>query len=135
MLPIVFALLTQPPAPKDPDTSDISTEVWTAFLTHQSRQASTSHIRALADEFLISVLEIHEQRHPRLPLFVPVGSPVRALIRSWIENVPKSLWEIGVRDELATERLLRYLLDVGLRGSRHAENAFVLLPAEVCPTI
>lgn len=134
MLPVIFALLSQPPSPnrgQAGDEDDISTSVWMAFLSHQAKEASTSHLRALADEFLISVLAIHEQRHPSLPFFVPVGSPVRAQIKTWVENVPKSLWELGNRDEAATERLLLFLLDLGLRGSKQAESPVALFPADV----
>lgn len=52
---------------------------------------------------------------------------------TWVENVPKALWELGSKDEKATGRMLGFLLDIGMRGEKGAEKPFSLLSNEVRP--
>ncbi|KAK8858519.1 hypothetical protein IAR55_002746 [Kwoniella newhampshirensis] len=134
LLPIIWALLVQPPATSPPE-EDIPTSVGTAFLTHLSRQGSNSAIRSIGDEFVIAVIEIHEQRYPRLPFYIQSDSRLHDLFGSWFESVPKTLWELGARDESSTERLLRFLLGVGSRGQGGTNPSFELLNVNVFPSI
>lgn len=103
----------------------------TAFLQHLSRQSSTSGIRSLGDQFLIGLIEVHERRHPQYPFFLVTTSPLRGLLRTWFESTPKTLWELGNRDPEATQRLLRFLLQMGLRGTAPLEPPFSLFEASV----
>ncbi|WWD18408.1 hypothetical protein CI109_102858 [Kwoniella shandongensis] len=134
LLPIIWALLVQPPA-QPVSEDDIPTSVGTAFLTHLTRQAATSAIRNVGDEFVISLIDIHEQRYPTLPFYIQVNSPLHDLFGRWFENVPKILWELGTRDEGSTEKLLRFLLDIGSRGQGGSASSLELLGVEVFPSI
>ena len=114
LLPVVWALLTLPPS--SDDTEDISATVGQAVLSHLSRTASSSNTRTLGDEFLYHLVEVHEQPHPILPFFIARTSAFRSALKNWFESLPRVLWELGAKDDKATERLSRFLLDVGHRG-------------------
>ncbi|OCF40193.1 pre-rRNA-processing protein IPI1 [Kwoniella heveanensis CBS 569] len=142
LLPIIFALITRPPPSStsaQEEEEDIPMLVGTAFLSHLSRQASTSAIRSIGDGFLVSLIVVHEQRYPRYPFFVlPTskgGKKFRAAIQAWFEGLPKVLWELGVRDPKATRGLLEFLLYLGLRGKGALMMPFSLLDPETFPLI
>ncbi|WVF69251.1 hypothetical protein IAT40_004027 [Kwoniella sp. CBS 6097] len=141
LLPIIFALITCPPpsSSSSPEEEDIPTLVGTAFLSHLSRQASTSSIRSIGDGFIISLIMVHEQQYPTYPFSVPPGSKggkeLRVLLQGWFEGLPKVLWELGVRDAKATKGLLDFLLYLGLRGKGALMAPFSLLDAETFPLI
>lgn len=52
------------------------------------------------------------------PFYLQPTSPVRGLLKAWFESLPKILWERGVKDEGASEALLRFLLEVARRGEK-----------------
>ena len=135
LLPIIWQLLAKSPPPSRSASSenslDIPVSVGSALLSHLSRQGSSSSIKSLGDHFIISLISMHETRHPRLPFFIPPGSPMRELLRVWFEGVPKTLYELGSRDERATERLLRFLLEVGHRGQAALKAPYSLISSEV----
>ncbi|RSH89327.1 hypothetical protein EHS25_002439 [Saitozyma podzolica] len=139
LLPIIFPLLAQPPPPRGAgagnEIPDIPLLVGTAFLQHLSRQSSTSAIRSLGDQFLVGLIEVHERRHPQYPFFLATTSPLRGLLRTWFESTPKTLWELGSRDPAATQRLLRFLLQTGLRGTAPLEPPFSLFEASTFQAI
>ena len=116
-------------------TSDIPASVGLAFLHHLTRQSSTSAVRSLGDHFVYSMITVHEARHPQLPFFIPLRSPFRDQLKIWFERLPKTLWELGNRDEEATEGLLRFLLEVGLRGQAGFVAPFSLLDTSVSRAI
>ena len=79
------------------------------FLRHLSRQPSSSAIRSSGDGFVIDwVLE-------RLDPHDSTGS-LDGLLNDWIDRVPKTLWELGSKNEDASNRLLTFLLTIGNRG-------------------
>ena len=126
LLPIIWSLLVQPPS--SPSTAeDLPSSVGTAFFAHLARQASSSVIRGMGDKFVVDLISNHEQRHPSLPFFLVPSSTVRPAVTAWIESLPKTLWELGTRDEAATVGLIRYLLDVGLRGPGSYQEPYSLL--------
>ena len=108
-------------------TDDLPTSVGTAFFSHLARQGSSSIIRGLGDKFTVDLITTHEQRHPSLPFYIPASSAVRGAVTRWIESVPKTLWELGTRDENATGALIRVLLDIGLRGPESYQAPYSLL--------
>lgn len=125
LVPIIWSLLVQPPS-SPPSDDDTPTAVGVAFFSHLLRQGSSSAIRAQGDRFVIDLMAVHEQRHPKLPFFISTSSPIRFLATEWIVNVPKTLWELGTKDETATETLLKFLLDLALRGSESVQAPFSL---------
>ncbi|WVQ96749.1 hypothetical protein IAU59_003856 [Kwoniella sp. CBS 9459] len=140
LLPIIFALVTRPPpSSSSSEEEDIPATVGTAFLSHLSRQASTSSMRTIGDGFVVSLIMVHEQRYPRYPFFVPPtskeGRELKTALQSWFEGLPKVLWELGVRDPRATKGLLEFLLYLGLRGKEALIAPFSLLDAETFPLI
>jgi len=80
---------------------------------------------------VIDLIAVHEQRHVSRPFFILPSSATRPLLKQWVESVPKAIWELGNKDELATERLLRFLLDVGLRGPDAFQKPYSLLSSLV----
>lgn len=133
LLPIIWTLITQP-LPAQTSSSDTSPEdfpkaVGTALLGFLSRQSASSALRSIGDEFIIRLLQVHEQPYPTLPFFISPNSDLRAKLRGWIEGVPKALWELGGKDEKGTERLLGWLLDMGMRGG--GEEGYSLLDRNV----
>ncbi|WVQ80727.1 hypothetical protein IAT38_002832 [Cryptococcus sp. DSM 104549] len=134
ILPIIWALIVQPP-PSQSDQVDIPSSVGAAFLKHLSRQAATSNLREIGDEFLIAVISVHERRYPTLSFYVAQGSPLRAGVREWFDGLPRTLWEMGTKKEGASERLLRFLLDVGLKGQGSLEQPYSILDGKSFTTI
>ena len=80
---------------------------------------------------MMSMVLIHDHRHPRLPFFLDHVSPLRALLQTWFEGVPKVIWELGSRDESTSEGLFRFLLEVGLRGTAALEPPYTILGGSV----
>lgn len=122
----MWSLLVQPPA-QPASEDDLPTSVGGAFFAHLLRQGSSSSIRTLGDRFIIDLIAVHEQRHLSRPFFVLPNSTTRPLIKQWVESVPKTMWELGNKDEPATERLLRFLLDMGLRGPDAYQKPYSIL--------
>lgn len=60
---------------------------------------------------------------------------MRADLTQWIENLPKTLWEIGVKDPLATQKILEFLLVIGQRGKGAFEDVFSIVDGKVFATI
>ncbi|WVN88732.1 uncharacterized protein L203_103945 [Cryptococcus depauperatus CBS 7841] len=129
LLPIVWALLVQPPSSSSSDKIDVPTHTGVSFLNHLLCQGFQSSIRRLGDEFMISLIHAHEQKYPVLPLYFPPHSAIRPLIKRWFSCVPKALVEHDVKKdgEQNDERLLRFLLKVGLKGERAYEQPYSLL--------
>jgi pre-rRNA-processing protein IPI1 len=48
-----------------------------------------------------------------------------------LENLPKTLWEIGVKDPQATQKILEFLLTIGQRGQGAFEDGFSLVDKQV----
>lgn len=80
---------------------------------------------------MISLVLAHEVRFPTIPFFVTPQSPLRADLTAWIENLPKTLWEIGIKDALATQKILEFLLNIGQRGKAAFEEGFSLVEKKV----
>ncbi|KAK6908269.1 hypothetical protein I203_102270 [Kwoniella mangroviensis CBS 8507] len=130
LLPIVFSLLIQPPS-KSIDEEDIPSTVGDAFLSHLLRTSSTSSIRTVGDGFVVSLTEIHEQRHPRYPFYIPfTNAELRGKCQTWFESLPKVLWELSAKDEGATEQILEFLLRLGLRGKEALDDKYSILSAD-----
>ncbi|ORY31386.1 hypothetical protein BCR39DRAFT_526388 [Naematelia encephala] len=134
LLPIIFALLTQPPSSSTTEL-DIPSSLGQTFIQHLLNLSSTSATRALADDFLISLYAIHEQPHPRLPFYILPSSPIRTLLADWFGSLPRVLWELGTRHTAATERLLRFLLIIGQRGVGGFEKPYSLIDTSMFPQI
>ncbi|WWC88751.1 uncharacterized protein L201_003664 [Kwoniella dendrophila CBS 6074] len=143
ILPIIFALIVQPPS-SSTENEDIPSMVGEAFISHLLRTNSTSSLRSIGDEFIISLIEIHEQRFSKYPFFIPTSTSnkeVREKIGVWFESSPKVLWELGNKDEIATRKLLDFLLRLGLRGKEALDdkysiingNAFVSISSKLAP--
>jgi pre-rRNA-processing protein IPI1 len=129
ILSLILPLLLLPP------TSEIPTTIGLALLSHLSRQGSSSQIKSLGNQFLISLVLAHEVRFPSIPFFITPQSPLRADLTQWIENLPKTLWEIGVKDPLATQKILEFLLNIGQRGKGAFEDGFSLVEKKVFGTV
>nr|XP_018262460.1 pre-rRNA-processing protein IPI1 [Kwoniella dejecticola CBS 10117]OBR84618.1 pre-rRNA-processing protein IPI1 [Kwoniella dejecticola CBS 10117] len=130
ILPIVFSLITQPPS-HTADEDDIPSTVGSAFLAYLSRTSSTSSLRSIGDKFVISLTEIHEQRFPRYPFFIPTSNvELRRRIREWFESVPKVIWELGNKNEESTRILLDFLLRLGLKGKGALDERYSLLSGQ-----
>lgn len=140
ILSLVLPILLLPP------TTDLASSVGIAFLSHLKRQGSASQIRALGDQFLISLITAHEARFTRIPFLIPPssttsnqseteggggGGGIRPLIIGWLENLPKSLWELAARNQTSTTRLLTFLLTLGLRGPSSFDDEYSLIPPSV----
>lgn len=117
LLPVVRSLTLRPA------TSDLGGK----FLQAVLRQPSASAKRRQSDAFLISLFQTHEDRWGTTPFFVPLASPFRGNFQKWLASTPKALWELGNKDQEATEQLLRFLLDLGLRGTNGLEKPFSLI--------
>ena len=57
------------------------------------------------------------------------------MITGWLENLPKSLWELGVRNQASTMRILQFLLVIGLRGAQSFDGDYSLVPPSVFESI
>ena len=79
----------------------------------------------------MSLILAHEVRFPSIPFFITPQSPLRPELRQWIENLPKTLWEIGTKDQVATLKILEFLLAIGQRGQEAFEEGFSIVPKEV----
>lgn len=119
LLPVVRSLLLRP------STAELGTQFVHAVL----RQQSASAKRRASDAFLASLFHTHEDRWGTLPFFVPLGSGLRAGFAKWLQSVPKTLWELGNKDQEATEQLLRFLLDLGRRAPNGLEKPYSLVEA------
>jgi pre-rRNA-processing protein IPI1 len=73
----------------------------------------------------------HEARFPKIPFFIPTTSLFRQGLREWFENLPKTIWEIGIKDPGATTRILEFLLVVGQRGPESMDGEYSILPRQV----
>lgn len=135
LLPIVWALLTQPPSCPPSDGSDIPSHVGSAFMSHLIRQGSSSPIREIGEEFLITLILVHEKKYPILPFYIVPQSPLRPMIKSWFEGIPKTLFELGTKNERASERLLRFLLEIGSRGEGAFEQPYSLIDPTTFPDL
>jgi pre-rRNA-processing protein IPI1 len=129
MLSLILPLLLLPP------TSEIPTTIGQALLSHLSRQGSSSQIRSLGNQFLISLVLAHEVRFPSIPFFIPPQSPLRPGLTTWIENLPKTLWEIGIKDPQGTIKILEFLLIIGQRGKGAFEDGFSIVDGKVFGTV
>lgn len=103
LLPVIWSLTLR----------DIS--VLEPLLAAALKQQSTSAKRRASDAFLIKLLETHEDFFTPLPLYIPLRSPSRPAINSWLSSTPRTLWELGGRDPQASAALLRFLLYLGNR--------------------
>ncbi|WVQ72841.1 hypothetical protein IAR50_002402 [Cryptococcus sp. DSM 104548] len=126
LLPIVWALLVQPPA-STAEQADIPSLVGTALLNHLLRQSSTSPIRELGDQFIISLIEVHEQKYMTLPFYLPPSSSVRALITAWFDTIPRTLFELGPKSPQTTSHLLLFLLSSALHAPAAYTQPYSLL--------
>ncbi|KAL7419747.1 rRNA processing protein [Cryptotrichosporon argae] len=125
LLPIVRALLLVPSVLVGADESiDISSVVGDAFLTHLLRQPGPSPARALGDRFVFALLETHEASHPDEAWLVPRGSALRPLVRRWAEALPKTLWELGNKDEATAEDVMAFLIAL---PAMSAESPYALV--------
>jgi pre-rRNA-processing protein IPI1 len=79
----------------------------------------------------MSLVLAHEVRFPSIPFFIPPQSPLRQQLKQWLENLPKTLWEIGIKDPSATQRILTFLLTIGQRGEGAFEDGFPIVPKDV----
>lgn len=134
LLPIVWALLAQPPCLASDDT-DIPSHVGSAFISHLIRQGSTSPIREIGEEFLIALILVHEKKYPILPFYIVPQSPLRPMIKGWFEGIPKTLFELGTKNQSASERLLRFLLVIGSRGEGAYEQPYSLIDPATFPSL
>lgn len=89
-------------------------------------------------------MEAHEQRFTTntVPFLFPPQSPIRPLLRAWLENLPKTIWELGIRNPIATGRILDFLLLLGLRGpdagvgnGSGGEGGYSLVTPDILPVI
>ncbi|KAK4688283.1 pre-rRNA-processing protein IPI1, partial [Tremellales sp. Uapishka_1] len=132
ILPLVWALLKQPPpsSQSKEEAEDTASVVGEALLKHLLRQGASSAIKREGNRFCIEMIRVHEARHPTLPFYLSTSSPIRPLLKTWFEGLPKNLWEIGSKDDGASERLLQFLLETGLRGKGALESPFSILGEE-----
>ncbi|OWT40035.1 pre-rRNA-processing protein IPI1 [Cryptococcus neoformans Bt1] len=135
LLPIVWALLAQPPSCLPSNDADIPSHVGSAFIAHLIRQGSSSPIRDIGEEFLIALILVHEKKYPILPFYIVPQSPLRSMIKGWFEGIPKTLFELGIKNESASERLLRFLLIVGSRGEGAYEQPYSLIDPTTFPSL
>ena len=98
---------------------------------HLLRTGSSSLTRAAGDELLCHLVWSHEDSQSDVPFFLPVDSPLRSFIRTWLESLPKTLWEIGQKNDDAAHCLLDFLLEIGLRGRGSFTAPWSLLHPEV----
>ncbi|WWC70685.1 uncharacterized protein I206_104636 [Kwoniella pini CBS 10737] len=130
ILPIIFSLIVQPPSLSD-EEEDIPSSVGEAFLSHLLSTSSTSSSRSTGDMFMISLIEIHEQRFPVYPFFIPTSSSViRTKTQQWFESIPKVIWELGNRDQESTRVLLDFLLHLGLKGKTAVDETYSILKGD-----
>lgn len=129
LLSLILPLLLLPPS------SEIPTTIGQALISQLSRQGSSSQIKSLGNQFLISLVLAHEVRFPSIPFFIPPQSPLRQDLTQWIENLPKTLWEIGIKDPQATQKILEFLLVIGQRGKGAFEEGFSLVNKQVFGTV
>lgn len=78
----------------------------------------------------MSFIQHHEQRFISVPFLVPPDSPIRPLIRSWLENLPKTLWELGTKSPQSTQAILDFLLALGLRGAASFDQEYSIVPPD-----
>ncbi|ODN77559.1 hypothetical protein L202_04729 [Cryptococcus amylolentus CBS 6039] len=126
LLPIVWDLLVQPPASTS-EQADTPSLVGTSLLNHLLRQSSTSLIRELGDQFLISLIEVHEQKYMTLPFYLPPSSSIRPLIQGWFDSIPRTLFELGPKAPSTTQHLLRFLLSAALQAPAAYPQPYSLL--------
>lgn len=119
LLPVVRSLLLRP----------ATAELGTQFVHAVLRQASASSKRRASDAFLAALFHTHEDRWGTTPFFVPLGSGLRAGFQKWLASVPKTLWELGNKDQEASEGLLRFLLELGRRAPNGLEGPYSLVEA------
>ncbi|KAL1413116.1 rRNA processing protein [Vanrija albida] len=106
-----------------------------AFMTGLLSLGSASSKRRVGDGFVVRLIEQHEDRFSTLPFFVPVRSALRSQIQLWLSSVPRSLWEIGAKDDEATTGLLRFLLEIGRRGPLAYEAPYSLIDVTTFPAL
>jgi pre-rRNA-processing protein IPI1 len=93
-----------------------------------------SQTRQLGDTFLIAWILSHEDKYPDTtlpPVFIQLQSAVRPLVKTWIEGLPKVIWEMGGKEWSATERVIGFMLEMGRRGKEPYESPYSLIDASV----
>ena len=73
------------------------------------------------------MIQTHERPLSPRPFFIEERSTVKKWAVKWVEHVPRTLYEFGNRDEVATERLLWFLLEIGHKGQKVVNERFALL--------
>ncbi|ORX40183.1 hypothetical protein BD324DRAFT_616690 [Kockovaella imperatae] len=131
LLPIISDLIIL--RQKRVQTEDLSVPepsslVGEPFISHLLRSSSSSATRTAGDENLIDLVLIHEDLQSSVPFFLDLGSPLRHLIKIWLESLPKTLWEIGHKNDTATTNILEFLLRIGLRGRESFVAPYSLVP-------
>ena len=100
--------------------------VFEALLDHLSRQSSTSALRALGDSFLVDFL-FH------LDPWLQLDRNVVVRLQEWFERVPKTLWELGSKNEVSTFRLFHFLLGIGHRATSLFDDSFPVMAQQLAP--
>lgn len=75
----------------------------------------------------MSLILHHETRFISIPFLIPPESPLRPLIRTWLELLPKTLWEMGVKNHASSKAILDFLLTLGLRGKASFDEVYSLV--------
>ena len=136
LLPVVWSLLTLPyilPPGRNSQGTDVLNMVGDAFVSHLQGMSSSSVNRGLGDQLLMHFIVQHEDPQSSLPPYVSQGDSFRRGIRDWLEKLPKSLWEIGSKNDSATRGILDFLLEIGLRGPQAFQPPHSLVTSEVSP--
>jgi pre-rRNA-processing protein IPI1 len=67
---------------------------------------------------LIMLGQVHESPYPVLPFFIPAKSASHQLLQRWVESLPRVVWELDAKDELATGVIFDFLLWLQQRDTK-----------------
>jgi pre-rRNA-processing protein IPI1 len=104
-----------------------------AFAESALRLQGSSTKRRSADALLAELLWVHEDRFSPLPFFVPPNSAARTALTTWLSAAPRTLWELGARDPVASDALLSLLREIAVRAPSFSRPFSLVNPADLPP--
>ncbi|KAJ9108480.1 hypothetical protein QFC20_003386 [Naganishia adeliensis] len=123
LLPVIWSLLTGSSFVPVGENGSIAADVCESFLEHLLRTSSDSVTRRLGNEFVVRMVMVHESPYPVLPFFIPAKFVSYQLLQRWVESLPRVVWELDAKDELAIGVIFDFLLWLQQRDTKIFDGA------------
>ncbi|KAJ7181761.1 hypothetical protein C8R43DRAFT_970362 [Mycena crocata] len=128
LLPTIWSLINN----NNSNLRHISTYVLHATIEHSSRVSSKSALKQLTLEFVGRVVLLETE--PQFKGHLDFGTDTAEQVTTWLNHLPKCLWELGSTNVAATETILRLLIILCQRRSRLVNSQTAgLLRSQIVP--